>query len=65
MIDAIGLPWLAVVVKFAALAGLTTVILVLLFGQARIMFAMAKDGLLPEFFARISPRSHPRRQPGC
>jgi len=58
VIDAIGLPWLAVVVKFAALAGLTTVILVLLFGQARIMFAMAKDGLLPGFFARISRRSH-------
>jgi APA family basic amino acid/polyamine antiporter len=56
VIDAIGLPWLAVVVKFAALAGLTTVILVLLFGQARILFAMANDGLLPGFFARISPR---------
>jgi APA family basic amino acid/polyamine antiporter len=55
-IDVIGLPWLAVIVKFAALAGLTTVILVLLFGQARIMFAMASDGLLPGFFARISPR---------
>ncbi|MCW2275588.1 amino acid permease [Rhodoblastus acidophilus] len=58
VIDAIGLPWLAVVVKFAALAGLTTVILVLLFGQARIMFAMARDGLLPGFFGRISARSH-------
>ena len=56
VIDAIGLPWLAVVVKFAALAGLTTVILVLLFGQARIMMAMARDGLLPGFFARINPR---------
>jgi len=56
VIDAIGLPWLAIVVKFAALAGLTTVILVLLFGQARILFAMANDGLLPGFFARISPR---------
>jgi APA family basic amino acid/polyamine antiporter len=56
VIDAIGLPWLAIVVKFAALAGLTTVILVLLFGQARILFAMANDGLLPAFFARISPR---------
>jgi APA family basic amino acid/polyamine antiporter len=57
VIDAIGAPWLAVVVKFAALAGLTTVILVLLFGQARIMFAMAQDGLLPKFFARIHPRT--------
>ena len=56
VIDVIGAPWLAVMVKCAALAGLTTVILVLLFGQARIMFAMANDGLLPGFFARISPR---------
>jgi basic amino acid/polyamine antiporter, APA family len=55
-IDVIGLPWLAVTVKFAALAGLTTVILVLLFGQARIMYAMASDGLLPAFFSRVNPR---------
>ena len=51
-------PWLSVVVKFAALAGLTTVILVLLFGQTRILFAIAQDGLLPQFFARIHPRFH-------
>ncbi|WP_374545215.1 amino acid permease [Rhodoblastus sp.] len=56
VIDAVGLPALAIVVKFAALAGLTTVILVLLFGQARILFAMARDGLLPQFFARLHPR---------
>ena len=58
VIDAVNLPALAVVVKFAALAGLTTVILVLLFGQARILFAMARDGLLPDFFARLHPRFH-------
>ncbi len=55
-IDAIGLPWLALLVKFAALAGLTTVILVLLFGQTRILFTIASDGLLPKFFARLHPR---------
>jgi basic amino acid/polyamine antiporter, APA family len=56
VIDAVGMPALAIAVKFAALAGLTTVILVLLFGQARILFAMARDGLLPELFARLHPR---------
>ncbi len=55
-IDAIGLPSLALVVKFAALAGLTTVILVLLFGQSRIIFAIASDGLLPRFFSILHPR---------
>ena len=55
-IDAIGLPWLAVVVKFAALVGLTTVILVLLFGQTRIAYAVASDGLLPKIFAALHPR---------
>jgi APA family basic amino acid/polyamine antiporter len=55
-IDAIGLPLLAIVVKFAALVGLTTVILVLLYGQARILFSMARDGLLPGLFCRLHPR---------
>ncbi|WP_296708014.1 amino acid permease [Rhodoblastus sp.] len=58
VIDAVGMPALAVAVKIAALAGLTTVILVLLFGQARILFAMARDGLLPDVFARLHPRFH-------
>jgi APA family basic amino acid/polyamine antiporter len=55
-IDATGIGWLAVLVKFAALAGLTTVIFVSLFGQARILFSIAQDRLLPPFFSRIHPR---------
>ncbi|MBV9778245.1 MAG: amino acid permease [Acetobacteraceae bacterium] len=55
-IDATGIGWLAVLVKFAALAGLTTVIFVLLFGQARILFSMARDGLLPPIFSAVHPR---------
>jgi basic amino acid/polyamine antiporter, APA family len=55
-IDATGIGWLSVLVKFAALAGLTTVIFVLLFGQARILFSIAQDRLLPEFFSRVHPR---------
>jgi APA family basic amino acid/polyamine antiporter len=55
-IDATGIGWLAVLVKFAALAGLTTVIFVSLFGQARILFSIAQDRLLPPFFGRIHPR---------
>jgi APA family basic amino acid/polyamine antiporter len=55
-IDATGIGWLAVLVKFAALAGLTTVIFVLLFGQARILFSIAQDRLLPAFFSAVHPR---------
>jgi APA family basic amino acid/polyamine antiporter len=55
-IDATGIGWLAVLVKFAALAGLTTVIFVLLFGQARILFSIAQDRLLPAFFSEVHPR---------
>lgn len=55
-VDVIGLSWFALLVKFGALAGLTTVILVLLYGQSRILFTMAEDGLLPATFARLHPR---------
>jgi basic amino acid/polyamine antiporter, APA family len=55
-IDAAGIKWLSVLVKFAALAGLTTVIFVSLFGQARILFSIAQDGLLPAFFGHVHPR---------
>jgi APA family basic amino acid/polyamine antiporter len=43
-------------VEIAALAGLSSVILVMLMGQPRIFFSMAQDGLLPAVFAKIHPR---------
>ncbi len=55
-IDALGHPWLAPWVKLAAIAGLTTVVLVLLLGQVRIFYSMSRDGLLPPFFSRVHPR---------
>jgi APA family basic amino acid/polyamine antiporter len=50
------LRWLGVPVKIGALAGMTSVILVMTLAQARIFFAMAEDGLLPPGFARVHPR---------
>ncbi|MBS0631778.1 MAG: amino acid permease [Verrucomicrobia bacterium] len=44
------------VVEIAALAGLSSVILVMLMGQPRIFFSMANDGLLPPVFAKVHPR---------
>ena len=45
------------VITLGALAGLTSVMLVMLLGQTRVLYAMANDGLLPrKFFAAIHPR---------
>lgn len=51
-----GLFWLRPIIKIAAIAGLSSVILVLLLGQPRIFFAMSKDGLLPPIFSKVHPR---------
>jgi APA family basic amino acid/polyamine antiporter len=55
-VDAIGLGWLAPVIKLGAILGLTSVILVMLLGQSRIFYAMAHDGLLPPLAAKVHPR---------
>jgi APA family basic amino acid/polyamine antiporter len=49
-------PWAQALVSAGALAGLTSVLLVFQLGQPRIFMAMARDGLLPKYFARIHPR---------
>ncbi|MEE7450662.1 amino acid permease [Methylobacterium radiotolerans] len=54
-VDAIGIGWFALLIKLGALTGLTTVILVLLYGQSRIFFTMAQDGLLPKMFSHVHP----------
>ena len=51
-----GLKWLRMAVELAVLAGLSSVILVLLMGQPRIFLSMAKDGLLPPVFAKVHPK---------
>lgn len=55
-VDAIGYTWISWLIKLGAIAGLTSVILVMLLGQPRIFYTMAKDGLLPSVFTRIHPR---------
>jgi len=55
-IDAIGMGWLGPIVKLGAVLGLTSVILVMLLGQPRILYSMARDGLLPVIAARVHPR---------
>jgi APA family basic amino acid/polyamine antiporter len=48
-----GMFWLRPIVKIAAIAGLSSVILVMLLGQPRIFYSMSKDGLLPPVFSRV------------
>jgi APA family basic amino acid/polyamine antiporter len=55
-VEVSGKPWVQAVISAGALAGLTSVILVFQLGQPRIFMAMARDGLLPQYFARIHPR---------
>jgi basic amino acid/polyamine antiporter, APA family len=55
-VDHIGLGFFAPVVKLGAILGLSSVVLVLLLGQSRIFYSIARDGLLPPFAARIHPK---------
>ena len=54
--DAAGLGWLAMLIKIGAIAGLSSVILVMLLGQSRIFWTMSRDGLLPPFVSRVHPK---------
>ncbi|MCW7539789.1 amino acid permease [Aquabacterium sp. A7-Y] len=52
-----GESWVAGFVDLGAILGMTTVILVMAYGQTRVLFAMSRDGLLPTRLSRISPRT--------
>jgi APA family basic amino acid/polyamine antiporter len=51
-----SLSWLRVIIDAGAIAGLSSVILVMLMGQPRIFYTMAKDGLMPPAFAKVHPK---------
>jgi APA family basic amino acid/polyamine antiporter len=55
-VNQIGLGWFAILVKIGALAGLSSVMLVLLYGQTRIFYTMSRDGLLPDVLSRVHPK---------
>jgi APA family basic amino acid/polyamine antiporter len=55
-VNQIGLPWFAILVKIGAIAGLSSVMLVLLYGQTRIFYTMSRDGLLPPSLAVVHKR---------
>ncbi|PZG26132.1 amino acid permease, partial [Spongiactinospora gelatinilytica] len=53
---AVGQPWLATVISIGAIAGLTTVVLIMMLGQSRVLFVMSRDNLLPKGLATVHPR---------
>jgi APA family basic amino acid/polyamine antiporter len=55
-VDVTGMKWLALLIKVGAIGGISSVILVSIYGQSRIFWVMAEDGLLPAWFAQIHPR---------
>ncbi|RAV07439.1 amino acid permease [Mycolicibacterium sp. GF69] len=56
-----GIDWAAKIISIGALAGLTTVVIVLVLGQTRVFFAMSRDGLLPRSLARTGRKGTPVR----
>src|SRR3546814_5336507 len=53
-----SLGWLQTLVELAAIAGLWSVILVMLMAQPRIFYSMARDGLMPKMFGKVHPKYH-------
>jgi APA family basic amino acid/polyamine antiporter len=54
--DKAGMGWMSSLIKLGAIAGLSSVILVMLLGQSRVLWSMSRDGLLPQFINHIHPR---------
>ncbi|HJP85500.1 MAG TPA: amino acid permease [Gemmatimonadaceae bacterium] len=51
-----SLAWLASIINIGAIAGLASVVLVMLMGQPRVFYSMSRDGLLPAAFSKVHPR---------
>jgi len=56
VLNELGKPWASMIISVGAIAGITSVLLVLMLGQPRILFAMSRDGLLPRFLSKVHPR---------
>jgi APA family basic amino acid/polyamine antiporter len=54
--DAVGMDWMGRLISIGACIGLIVVVMILMLGQTRVAFAMARDGLLPRGLARVHPK---------
>jgi APA family basic amino acid/polyamine antiporter len=57
-LEKIGIRWASALVATGVIAGLTSVMLALYYGLTRIVYAMGRDGLLPQSIAAVSPKTH-------
>lgn len=57
-VDTIGLGWFSFIIKIGAIMGLSSVMLVLLYGQTRVFYIISRDGLLPRAFSNVHPKFH-------
>jgi APA family basic amino acid/polyamine antiporter len=57
--EMVGAPWAAKIISFGILIGLTTVVMVLLLGLTRVVFAMSRDGLLPRGLSKVGKHGTP------
>ena len=55
-VDKLDIAWFAFAIKIGAIMGLSSVMMVLIYGQTRIFYVMSRDGLLPGVFARVHPK---------
>lgn len=55
-VDRMDMPWFSLLIKVGTIAGLTSVMLILTYGQSRIFYAIARDGLLPRVFSVLHSR---------
>ncbi|WP_031162730.1 amino acid permease [Streptosporangium roseum] len=53
---ATGSTWAGIIISFGAVIAIASVVLTVLYGQTRILFAMSRDGLLPKIFEKVNPR---------
>jgi APA family basic amino acid/polyamine antiporter len=58
VLNELNMPWASMLVSLGAMAGMTSVLLVLLLGQPRILLAISRDGLLPPALAQVHKRYH-------
>lgn len=57
-LEQVGVTWASALVATGVITGLTTVMLVLYYGLTRIIFAMSRDGLMPQFFGTVNETTH-------
>ena len=62
VLQSAGQNWVAGIIDIGAVLGMTTVMLVMLYGQTRVMFAMSRDGLLPGSLSKVHPKHKTRAE---